>query len=176
MTIIKLYNEQKNVDMSRVESLYFDGAVESEIEQSFAEYVGARHACVAKSPYDILYLILQAINVQLYEGFSGSQELQQKAINSKRISIPSNAPIAMINSVINSGIPASWEDIPQWVGSPYMIADTSEAMTYHSFLKSSISPKKMNEFGEYSSKGLKLIYSGNFSLFARICFIYVVIA
>lgn len=162
MTQIKLYNEQKSVDMSRLESLHFDGAIESEIEQSFAEYVGARYACVAKSPYDILYLMLQAINVQLYQGFSGNQESQQKAINSKRISIPSNVPVAMINSVINSGIPASWEDIPQWVGNPYTLVDTSEAMTYHSLLKSSIHPKNLYEFENYYMQGLKLIYSGNF--------------
>lgn len=158
--MIPLYKNTNHIDIASLDSLCFDGNLEAEIEQKFAEYVGAKHACVARNPYDILYLIFEAVRIQIYDGLSKPSE--QKGINSKVMHVPSNVPHQIVNSIINSGLTFCWDDNPSWIGKPYTLVDTADAFAYHEGLRSGSRSGAVGPNDEEGGNGFKVIYSGHF--------------
>ena len=160
--MITLYNNTENIDLTQLDSFCFDGKLESQIEQEFAEYVGAKHACIAKSPYDILYLILEAVRIQIYDRLPEKHQNHHKGINSKTMHVPSTVPLQMVNSIINAGLPCCWDDNPSWIGKPYTLVDTSDAFAYHEGLKAASRSGVINDYTAEEGRGFRVIYSGHF--------------
>ena len=95
-----------------------DGPIKSELEEKFAEYVGAKYACTANSASSLLEISLKF----LVNGI-GPQKL---AINP--LALPSMLPATVANIVHEANIPSIWLDDTDWVGNEYVLFDANRAM------------------------------------------------
>ena len=99
--MINLFNiPDYTVDTSQFSNLLHDNIVQ-EFEESFAEYVGAKYACMGNSASSLLFLALLNKNA--------------------KISIPSTIPAVVPNLIINSGNSISFYDDIDWVGNSYRL-------------------------------------------------------
>ena len=105
------------IDTSRFGSLLHD--FESELEQNFASYVGAKYACIANSASSLLELCLAKVVSICPAEF----------LNVYKLEIPSMIPIAVSNLVHNSHMPSKWKDDIDWVGSSYVLYDTKKVLS-----------------------------------------------
>jgi len=101
------------IDTSSFSHMLHD-EVEGELEKEFAEYVGARYACVANSASSLLTLCMMAIR-----SFG-------TAIEANPISIPSMIPLVIPNILYNLDLEWSWKDDVDWVGSSYVLYDSKK--------------------------------------------------
>ena len=99
--MINLFNiPNHTIDTSQFSNLLHDNIVE-QFEKSFAEYVGAKYACMGNSASSLLFLALLNKNA--------------------KISIPSTIPAVVPNLIINSGNSISFHDDVDWVGNSYRL-------------------------------------------------------
>ena len=102
--MINLFNiNTYNINTTTFSSLVHDSVV-TELEEEFAEYVGAKYACSANSASSLLFLALSS-----YEPTT--------------IRIPSTMPIVVPNVITNTGHEISFYDDIDWVGHCYHLHD-----------------------------------------------------
>lgn len=106
-----------NIDTSKFKHMLHD--FEPELEEKFAKYVGAKHACIGNSASSIMQLALMGI----------FQNIPSETLMLHPIYLPSIIPIAVSNIIHNSGLPASWEDNADWVGDSYVLYDAGPALS-----------------------------------------------
>ena len=104
------------IDTSEFRHMLHD--LESELEAKFAEYIGADYAVVANSESSLMNLCLMGL----------VQNIPSQILQRYQLYLPSIIPIAVANVVHNSGMPASWEDSIDWVGSAYTLYDAKQAL------------------------------------------------
>ena len=90
------------IDTSQFSHVLHDEIVQ-ELEENFAEYVGAKYACTANSASSLLFLSL----------------LKYKEI----IDIPSTMPIVVPNAIVTSGNKVRFYNDTDWVGHCYHLHD-----------------------------------------------------
>jgi dTDP-4-amino-4,6-dideoxygalactose transaminase len=112
------------IDTSKFSHILHD-AIENELEKEFAEYVGAKYACIANSASSLLSLCAIAI------GKLG------EALNNYPVRIPSMIPVVVPNLINNAGIFWVWTDDVDWVGSSYVLYDTKELLSEYGAEESS---------------------------------------
>jgi len=114
----KLFNINDYViDTSKFNHMLHD--MESELEEKFAEYVGAKYAVMANSASSLIQMCLLGI----------IQNFPVSVLEKHPMFLPSIIPIAVANIVHNSGIPASWSDDVDWVGGSYVLYDAEKALS-----------------------------------------------
>jgi len=102
--MIQLFNiPNHKIDTSTFSHL-LHGKIVDELETNFAEYVGAKYACMANSASSLLYLALKRFNNQV-------------------IQIPSTIPIVVPNVIANSGNKIQFYNDDKWVGHCYHMHD-----------------------------------------------------
>ena len=141
------------IDTSKFDSLLHD--FEKELEEKFAEYVGAKYACISNSASSVLELCLaQIVNM-----------CPMIFLENYKLEIPSMIPIAVSNLVHNSHIPSKWKDDVDWVGNAYTLYDTEKVL---SRFKNNIEPYKIidsaqevrrNQFAEDANDSDLMIFS-----------------
>jgi len=125
----RLFNiNNYKIDTSKFDSLLHD--FEDELEKKFADYVGAKYACISNSASSLLELCLAKVVSMCPIDF----------LNVYKLKIPSMIPIAVSNLVHNSHIPAQWDDNIDWVGNAYTLYDTEKVL---SRFKNNIEPYKI---------------------------------
>ena len=101
--MVELFNiPQLKIDTANFTHLLHDEVV-CELEDNFAEYVGAKYACTANSASSLLFLSL----------------LKYKEI----IDIPSTMPIVVPNAIVTSGNKVRFYNDTDWVGHCYHLHD-----------------------------------------------------
>ena len=101
--MISLFNiPNYTIDTSRFSNLLHDGVV-GELEENFAQYVGAKYACSANSASSLLFLSL----------------IKYK----ETIDIPSTMPIVVPNVIVTSGNRVRFYNDTDWVGHCYHLHD-----------------------------------------------------
>tara|TARA_Y100001938_G_scaffold151098_1_gene245965 strand:- start:5244 stop:6266 length:1023 start_codon:yes stop_codon:yes gene_type:complete len=114
----ELFNINKhNIDMSSFQHQLHD-VVEENLEKEFAEYVGAKHACIFNSASSIFSLIFMGI----------TQNIPREFLSLYPLKLPSLIPVAMANVIHNSGMPSVWSDDVDWVGRSYVLYDTKMSL------------------------------------------------
>ena len=81
---------------------HLHGEVVNIFEREFCEYVGAKYGCSLNSATNAIFLALQESK-------------------NKVITIPSNLPPVVANSIYNSGNFIEFKDTPDWVGDSYVL-------------------------------------------------------
>tara|TARA_R110000824_G_scaffold23260_11_gene83785 strand:- start:282 stop:1277 length:996 start_codon:yes stop_codon:yes gene_type:complete len=104
------------IDTSKFSHILHD-EVESQLEIEFAEYVGAKYACIANSASSLLTLCAIAIS-----RFGD-------ALNKYPVKIPSMIPVVVPNLLHNTNLWWAWIDDVDWVGSSYVLYDAKDALT-----------------------------------------------
>ena len=150
----RLFNiNNYKIDTGKFKNLLHD--FEDELEEKFANYVGAKYACIANSASSLLELCLAQFVNNCPHHFLEVYKLQ----------LPSMIPIAVSNIVQNSHMPAVWKDDVDWVGSSYVLYDTEKVL---SRFKNSIHPYKIidsaqevrrNQFKEDAKDNDLMIFS-----------------
>ena len=126
----RLFNiNNYKIDTSMFGSLLHD--FEDELEKKFAEYVGAKYACISNSASSILELCLAHIPTVCPLIFLEKYKLE----------LPSMIPIAVSNLVYNSRIPSKWKDDVDWVGASYVLYNTKKPF---SRFKKDLTPYKIS--------------------------------
>ena len=95
------------IDTSKFKHMLHD--LEDELSEKFANYVGAKYACVANSASSLIELSLMYV----------AKEVPKKELIKKPIIIPSMIPVVVSNVIHNCGMPAYWKDDVDWVGNAY---------------------------------------------------------
>ena len=90
------------IDTSRFSHVLHDEVV-GELEENFAQYVGAKYACTANSAFSLLFLSL----------------IRYKEI----VDVPSTMPIVVPNAVVAAGNKVRFYDDIDWVGHCYHLHD-----------------------------------------------------
>lgn len=116
---------------------FLHGEVVSELEEKFAAYVGAKHACSANSASSLIQLALTGV----------AMNVVPEALRMNPVCIPSVMPIAVPNIVNNLGLPAVWSDDTNWVGGSYVLYNTEGIL------------KSMPEEDRQAAKPFKIIDS-----------------
>lgn len=110
---IELFNiPNYQVDTSKYSNLLHDNVVK-QLEEKFAEYVGAEHAVALNSATSALFLICS-----LYKLTSRGE--------TKVISLPSLIPQVVPNAVINAGCEVNFIDYAEWVGHSYLFTTVKD--------------------------------------------------
>jgi dTDP-4-amino-4,6-dideoxygalactose transaminase len=120
--MIKLFNiNHYTIDTSTFKHVLHD--YETQLEEEFAEYVGAKYACAANSATSLIYL-----------------SLKQWTTPNEIINLPSIIPPVVPNVVNNAGRLIRWVDNVDWVGHSYLlhdgdtkIVDSAQEVTRNSF-------------------------------------------
>jgi perosamine synthetase len=96
-----------NINDYVVDTSKFDhslhGSVVQELEETIADYVGAKYACSISSATNAIFLSF--LNKQL------------------TVSVPSMIPPVVLNALINSGNQIKFTDNTEWVGDSYILHD-----------------------------------------------------
>ena len=101
--MINLFHiENEVIDTSKFSHFLHDKGV-SDLEKSFAEYVGAKYACGVSSATNIIFLAFQKLN--------------------SVISVPTMVPAVVANGIETSGNRVDFYDDPYWVGDSYILHD-----------------------------------------------------
>ncbi|HCI70943.1 MAG TPA: hypothetical protein DHV30_10235 [Balneola sp.] len=155
---LKLFNINDYViDTSKFNHL-LHGSVEEELEDRFAEYVGAKYACVASSASNLIYLSMISI-----------LGIPEEILKKNPVKIPSMIPIVVPNIIHNIGVPCCWTNDCDWVGSAYTLYDTEKAFEemslesdqeYNAFkIIDSAQEVTKNQFSEQAEDGDLMIFS-----------------
>ena len=139
--MIQLFNiNTHTIDTSEFSNLLHDEVV-IELENKFAQYVGAKYACSVNSATNAIFLSM----------------LNKNAI----VSIPSMIPPVVANAIITSGNEVRFHDDVDWVGHSYIlhefddykIVDSAQKLEPNQFMKE-CNPNDLMMFSFYPTKPL----------------------
>ena len=139
--MIQLFNINTHIiDTSEFSNLLHDEVV-IELENKFAQYVGAKYACSVNSATNAIFLSM----------------LNKNAI----VSIPSMIPPVVANAIITSGNEVRFHDDVDWVGHSYIlhefddykIVDSAQKLEPNQFMKE-CNPNDLMMFSFYPTKPL----------------------
>ena len=139
--MIQLFNiNTHTIDTSEFSNLLHDEVV-IELENKFAQYVGAKYACSVNSATNAIFLSM----------------LNKNTI----VSIPSMIPPVVANAIITSGNEVRFHDDVDWVGHSYIlhefedykIVDSAQKLEPNQFMKE-CNPNDLMMFSFYPTKPL----------------------
>jgi dTDP-4-amino-4,6-dideoxygalactose transaminase len=139
--MIQLFNiNTHTIDTSEFSNLLHDEVV-IELENKFAQYVGAKYACSVNSATNAIFLSM----------------LNKNTI----VSIPSMIPPVVANAIITSGNEVRFHDDVDWVGHSYVlhefedykIVDSAQKLEPNQFMKE-CNPNDLMMFSFYPTKPL----------------------
>ncbi len=139
--MIQLFNINTHIiDTSEFSNLLHDEVV-IELENKFAQYVGAKYACSVNSATNAIFLSM----------------LNKNTI----VSIPSMIPPVVANAIITSGNEVRFHDDVDWVGHSYVlhkfedykIVDSAQKLEPNQFMKE-CNPNDLMMFSFYPTKPL----------------------
>ena len=134
-----------HINQYQVDTSLFDhslhGSIVQEVEEKFANYVGAKYACSLSSATNAIFLTFLNKNVT--------------------VKVPSMIPPVVLNAVINGGNKISFTDDVTWVGSSYTlhefesegyrVIDSAQKVSKNQF-KNEASPNDLMIFSFYPTK------------------------
>ena len=139
--MIQLFNiNTHTIDTSEFSNLLHDEVV-IELENKFAQYVGAKYACSVNSATNAIFLSMLSKNTI--------------------VSIPSMIPPVVANAIITSGNEVRFHDDVDWVGHSYVlhkfedykIVDSAQKLEPNQFMKE-CNPNDLMMFSFYPTKPL----------------------
>ena len=139
--MIQLFNINTHIiDTSEFSNLLHDEVV-IELENKFAQYVGAKYACSVNSATNAIFLSMLSKNTI--------------------VSIPSMIPPVVANAIITSGNEVRFHDDVDWVGHSYVlhkfedykIVDSAQKLEPNQFMKE-CNPNDLMMFSFYPTKPL----------------------